>query len=81
MVDETPRNDEELPLGDENPGTKEDLHPLASAATLIPPQLPFRDETPRNDEELPLGDETPGTELLLGEKTLGKNSWTQQRRP
>ena len=36
-------------------------HPLASAASLTPPQLPLGDETPRNDEELPLGDETPGT--------------------
>ena len=37
-------------------------HPLASAASLTPPQLPLGEKTPRNDEELPLGDETPGNE-------------------
>ena len=61
MGDENPRDDEELPLGDETPGTKEEFHPLASAASSTPTQLPFGDETPNNYEELPLGDKTPGT--------------------
>ena len=67
----TPRNDEELPLGDETWGQNEELHPLASAASSTPPQLPLGGETPRNKEELLLGGETLRTkeELLLGYKT------------
>ena len=53
-------NDEELPLGGETPGTKEDLNSMASVATSTPPQLTLGDETPMNDEEMPLGDETLG---------------------
>ena len=83
LRDETPRNDEELPLGDKTPRTKEELHLLASAATLTPPQLPLWDETPRNNPlasaasltllHITLGDETPRNkeDLLLGDKTLG----------
>ena len=57
-----PRNNKELPLGDKTSGTKEELHPLASAATLMPLQLLLGDETLRNNEE----------EIPLGYKTLGK---------
>ena len=49
MGDETPRKDEEMPLGDKNLGKKEDLHPLASTAPSMPPQLPLGDKTPRNN--------------------------------
>ena len=43
------RNNEDLPLWDKTPGTKEYLHLLASAATLTPTQHPLVDETPRNN--------------------------------
>ena len=49
LGDKNRRNDEEIPLGDETPGTKEYLHPLASAATSTTPQLPLGVETPRNN--------------------------------
>ena len=36
-------------MGDKTTGPNEELHPLASAATSTPPQLPLGDETPRNN--------------------------------
>ena len=64
-------------------------HPLASAASSTPPQIPLGKKTLRNDKELPLGDETPGTkeelhplanaatstppQLPLGDETPGNN--------
>ena len=38
-----------FPWGTKPRGQKEDLHPLASAATSTPPQLPLGDKTPRNN--------------------------------
>ena len=47
-------------------------HPLASAASSTPSQLPSGDETPRNEkEELPLGDVTPGTTTTTAPKLQG----------
>ena len=69
LGDETPRNDEEIPLRDKTLGTKEDLHPLASAATSMPPQLALGDETQRNN---PLASaETSAAQASLGGQNPG----------
>ena len=68
-----------FPWGTKTRGLKEELHPLASAASSTPPQIPLGGETPRKNPlasaesstppQLPLGDETPGTkEAPAGER-------------
>ena len=73
-----------FPWGTKPPGRKEYLHPLASAATLTPPQLPLGDETPgttkktetQRQRRASLGGRNPGERRIasLGGQNPGDNN-------
>ena len=79
-----------FPWGTKPRGLQEELHPLASAASLTPPHLPLGDETPRNNSLVSaetsaapasLGGQNPKEQLAGKRGNIGRLSFPWGAKP